>query len=601
MKKKILAGIIICFVLQSFNALKVNAEHLVPEAGAINTHDLDTLRKFEAEKQIEEDFKKFQDTEENKVKEEKEKQKKKEKKKVVKAKVEEYATKGVYLENIEVSPSEILTEEEIKNIIEEYSQTNVTFEQLQEIVQKINKLYLDKGFVTARAYIPEQTIENNKVKIELIEGKVGEVTVKGNRWTKTNYIKKRLNAKEGTIFNITDLEKSMTLFNRYTDGINITGNLTRGQKQLGTTDIEIEAHEKSPFHVTAMMDNAGRYTIGKYRAGLMLQDDSLFGMRDKLTLGAYASRYSVTPFADYNIPVNKKDGRIGFSFSSSNSKVGYGDYRIFNIRSRSQNYSIYFHQPIIRKSYMELSSTTSLEYKQATTRFEKEDLYTDRIPSAKTGLNFRYDTKRGIWYLNQSVSYAAPLFQSDINYFKIEGSVLRLHDFGHGVIGQLRANYQVIPKNVVPYADQMTVGGVATVRGFSEGLLIGRSGYLVSGELLFPLAPRTRVDKKTKEVKNFIGNYLKGFVFVDHAMVFPYKGDGAGSEGYNKDDVLLSIGTGIRIQLPGDLFIRLSWGIPLMRNRFDDTSWGRFHIEMSLSPDFDKIVKMRKPKNVEKI
>jgi len=70
MKKKILAGIIICFVLQSFNMLKVNAELLVPEARAINTHDLDTLRKFEAEKQIEQDFKKFQDTEENKVKEE---------------------------------------------------------------------------------------------------------------------------------------------------------------------------------------------------------------------------------------------------------------------------------------------------------------------------------------------------------------------------------------------------------------------------------------------------------------------------------------------------------------------------------------------------
>ena len=94
---------------------------------------------------------------------------------------------------------------------------------------------------------------------------------------------------------------------------------------------------------------------------------------------------------------------------------------------------------------MELSSITSLEYKQATTSFDGHDLYTDKIPSAKTGLNFRYDTKRGIWYLNQSVGYAFPIFQSDINYVKIEGGVLRLHDFGHGVVGQLRANYQVIP------------------------------------------------------------------------------------------------------------------------------------------------------------
>ena len=85
-------------------------------------------------------------------------------------------------------------------------------------------------------------------------------------------------------------------------------------------------------------------------------------------------------------------------------------------------------------------------------------------------------------------------------------------------------------------------------------------------------------------------------------MVFPYKGNGTGSEGYNKDDVLLSIGLGTRINLPGDLSIRLSWGFPLMKNKYEaPQSWGRFHIEMSLSPDFDAIVRLRKPKNVEKV
>ena len=185
-----------------------------------------------------------------------------------------------------------------------------------------------------------------------------------------------------------------------------------------------------------------------------------------------------------------------------------------------------------------------------------------------------------------SVGYAMPLFDRAINYVKIEGGALRLHDFGHGVVGQLRANYQVIPKDDVPYADQFTIGGLASVRGYSEGLLIGRSGYVVSGELLFPLAPRTRVDKKTNEVKNFIGNYVKGFIFCDHGMVFPYKGTGFGA----------------RINLPGDLSLRLAWGIPLMRNKFETPpTCGRFHFELSLSPDIDALVKLRKPKNTENL
>ena len=79
-------------------------------------------------------------------------------------------------------------------------------------------------------------------------------------------------------------------------------------------------------------------------------------------------------------------------------------------------------------------------------------------------------------------------------------------------------------------------------------------------------------------------------------MVFRYKGSRSGLEGYDRNDVLLSTGTGIRINLPGDLSIRLTWGIPLMRNNYESSPWGRFHFEMSLSPDFDAIVKLRKPK-----
>ncbi|MCR5261858.1 MAG: hypothetical protein K6C94_08495 [Candidatus Gastranaerophilales bacterium] len=81
MKKTILSIFILCLVLQGFNTPQAKAELPIPEAGAINTHDLDTLRKFEAEKQIEQDFQKFQDTEENQIKEEKDKSKKKKKKK----------------------------------------------------------------------------------------------------------------------------------------------------------------------------------------------------------------------------------------------------------------------------------------------------------------------------------------------------------------------------------------------------------------------------------------------------------------------------------------------------------------------------------------
>ena len=368
MKKNYLIALICCVATQmpSFAVPEI-APNVIPQAGVINTHDIETLRKHQIEKQVQEDFQNYKKRKkEGNIKPEPQK---KIKTKVIKAKTEEYATKGVYLENINVSSSQILTEQEIKNIIEDYTQTNIKFEQLQEIINRLNKLYLEKGFVTARAYIPEQTIENETVRIELLEGKIGDVSIYDNKWTRTKYINDRLGLKKGDLFNIQTLEQNLMIFNRYNDNIELNGSLTAGKSEIGTTDININTKEKLPFHLTALMDNAGRTTIGKFRGGLMLQDDSLFGYRDKLTIGAYANQYSVTPFADYNVPVNKKDGRVGFGFSSSNTKIGHGPYSIFNIKSRSQNYSLYYTQPLYRRPWTELSSTTSIAYKRAITSF----------------------------------------------------------------------------------------------------------------------------------------------------------------------------------------------------------------------------------------
>lgn len=77
------------------------------------------------------------------------------------------------------------------------------------------------------------------------------------------------------------------------------------------------------------MDNAGRYTTGRIRGGAMIYADSLFHNRDKMSIGSYFSGGATSPFFDYNIPVNKKDGRVGFLFTSTFAKLKYGSLCTF--------------------------------------------------------------------------------------------------------------------------------------------------------------------------------------------------------------------------------------------------------------------------------
>ena len=515
--------------------------------------------------------------------------------------VQDIDTNGVFINSVDVAPSEILTKEEINSIVQPIVGRNVFISDIQKVIDQLNNLYAQKGFVTAKAFLPEQTVQNGNIHIELIESKVGNISVEQNKWTRTKYITDRIEQQPGQLFDIVELEQDILDFNRYNEGVNLTANLTAGTTP-GTTDIAIKANENFPFHVVGIMDNAGRYQTGHLRGGAMIYADSLFHNRDRLSLGSYFSGGAISPFADYNFPVNKKDGRVGFMYASTFAKIKWGPLTDLDLKSKSYIYSLYYSQPLVRKPGFELKSYLAGNYKRARTSIFDDliDLGVDEITSVDLALNLRKDTKYGIWYANQGVSMAFPIFDSQSSYVKINGSAVRLHDFSHGVIGQLRGNYQVIPNDKhIPYLDQFQVGGLATVRGYSEGILMGKNGYYLSGELMFPLLAREITSPRSGEYVPFIGKYVKGAVFADHAGVFPTHRE----DYYDGSYFLASVGMGLRVQLPGDLSARLYWGYPLINNAYEtDRKYGRFHFELTLEPNLDALLRSRStaPQRVEK-
>ena len=115
LNKKCLLILSCCFVLQA-SALAIDVPmNIVPQAGTMNAHDLQNIEQRRIEYQVEKDYKNF---EKNKKEKQQEQEKIKNKNiEVEKATAEEYATKGVYISKIIVSPSEILTSTFIFNSV----------------------------------------------------------------------------------------------------------------------------------------------------------------------------------------------------------------------------------------------------------------------------------------------------------------------------------------------------------------------------------------------------------------------------------------------------------------------------------------------------
>lgn len=141
------------------------------------------------------------------------------------------------LQKVETNPSAILTKAEIAKITSSYEGKNVNIGDLQKMVSEIDALYKQKGYITAGAFLPPQDVHSGVVRVELVEGRVGRVTVTGDKHTDASYYTRRTGLKPGDLVDMGPLEKSLVRFNQTNDA-QVRAVLAAGSK-FGTTDVNL--------------------------------------------------------------------------------------------------------------------------------------------------------------------------------------------------------------------------------------------------------------------------------------------------------------------------------------------------------------------------
>ena len=474
----------------------------------------------------------------------------------------------ILFEKVRVSESEILSEEEILGIVGECTEKYSGMELLNAIVSRINELYREKGYPNAIAYVPEQTIEDGTVLIELIEGRAGTVTVSGSRYTTDRFILRSLDIDMENVLNLSELERKLLAFNRWNTGIDLTCTLNPGKDKPGTTDIDVLVTESHPTGAYATVDNYATEATGGYRAGIHFVSNSLSHNRDSLLAGAYANLYSQSFYTDYNFPFFGKlafeETRLGVRGSYSRSKAGKGSASLFDIRSNSFSGSAYMNTVVNRTPDRNISVLLNASYSQTSTKAMDTQLSTESVVSGRLGVSSSFIIRN--LYLSASAGFTAgkPLQSANSTdfYWKFDASVyarLALADVGFISIS---ASGQLMPFNdLVPNQELMYAGGSNSVRGYSEGCAWGKSGYTANAELHFMLPGSTRSSI---------------FAFADHAGVFPYPDTG--------DNYLFSIGAGLDIYIGNIFHVKAAVGCPLIEIYQDSRSEGyRFCLSATFS------------------
>jgi hemolysin activation/secretion protein len=480
----------------------------------------------------------------------------------------------IMIQDIVVEGNTLLTSSEMNKVISQYEGKEESFVDLREMADKLTQIYRDKGYITSKFYIPPQTIKDGVVTVKASEGLVGQISLSGNKYFGPWAINNRINLTPGEPFRVNDLRQSMYRINSNPD-LKIKSTLMAG-KDPGTTDIQIEAKENFPVHLTGFYDNLGRRLIGTQRGGVTVASNNFFGLGDRInnTMSWSGRSFGVTNH--YEVPLGKTPLRMGFDYSHSRLKLGK-EFEELKVRGYATYYSPYISADLYQSDRYKVSIDVPFDFVNTRTTILGEQFQEDRIRLLRPSLNFEeYDSQGNTFWRNEfgvgMNLFGATLGDRVLNsraeagskFFRWTTFLTRTQRLPLGTYGIFRTIAQLTPDRLHS-SQQVQVGGAFTVRGYKEGRLIGDNALVTSAEwripaYIFPASwtiPKTNV--KLRENIQFVGFTDFGAVWTNR----PVPGVGA-------SDYVLGAGFGIRARLTQYMVARVDMGFPLLRQAPDN-------------------------------
>lgn len=473
------------------------------------------------------------------------------------------------IKKINVTGVTLLLEKQIKDIITPYENKELSVKEMQKVADLITDVYRQKGYITSRAYLPPQRIENNILDITVIEGKMGNIQVKGNRYFKTKLIASKITLEKGKPFNYNTLRRNLSKINEQPDRT-ARAVVTPGQEP-GATDVILEVKDRLPIHLGFDWDNFGSRYIERDRYSVKFSHNNLLGFDDKLTFQyqlAQASHYFLKGIR-YLFPISE-DTAIGALATFSRVKLGK-ELEDSDARGKSNIYGLFLNQSLINTENTDLTLNLGFDYKDITNYQNQSVSSHDRLRNAKVGLDIDLTDNFGRSIISDEVDVGIPntmggLGQKDINasrsgsggkFVKNSINLLRLQKMPFSSTLLWKNQIQTSPY-ILTSAEQFQLGGIANVRGYPPAEVVGDSGYAMTWEWTFPpyFLPRNikvpLSKAKLYDALRFAGFYDWGNTRLRRPI---------GTEEKNK--TLRSAGCGIRLNLPEDFSIRVDLAWPL--------------------------------------
>ncbi|MEM7792861.1 MAG: ShlB/FhaC/HecB family hemolysin secretion/activation protein [Cyanobacteria bacterium P01_C01_bin.118] len=464
-----------------------------------------------------------------------------------------------FLANEIVVVGNTVLQSEIDQQVACYEGQEIRLSDLFNLRSRITKLYLEAGYITSGAFVPNnQELTAGVVQIQVIEGEIEDLQINGLTRLRQSYVRNQLTRAISTPLNQRNLEEGLQLLQIDPALERVNAELTAGNGP-GKSLLILDLQEADTFTLSLGTDNYRSPSIGSVGANIGLTVRHPLGVGDTLT-----ASYGVTDGLDlydvsYAIPVNSRDGTLRFGASNSDSRIVQDDFRDVGIRSETTTLSAGFRQPIVQTPSEEFALGLDFDWKRS------ESFILDDIPfsfslgpeegkSQVSALRFYQDwVKRSqsrVLAARSQFSVGIDAFDATVNdsgidgrFFSWLGQFQWIEQVSPRFLVLTRVGAQLTPDALLPI-ERFSLGGIGTVRGYSQNQLVTDNAITGSVEFRIPV---------TKD--------------PNKVQITPFLDAGIGWNNQIPDpdpSFLAGLGVGVRWAINPDLSLRLDYGIPLV-------------------------------------
>ncbi len=460
---------------------------------------------------------------------------------------------------------------------------------LASIAQVVETFLRQNDFPLATVQIPDRRLDGGTLRLAVLLGKFREIRIRGNRWFSESLLRNKLDIQSGEVIRISDLERAInwtnaSAFRKIRAHIDPIPNTNEANLIIGVD-------ERLPLRLTASLDNGGNEAIGEKRGIAGITYGNMWGLDHDLSYQFVTTdKYPVYRGhgLNYRAPLPWKH-TVHASVSYSRARPEFYD-GLFVQDGENLNADLRY-SAVLRRGENPVEGFLGLNFKQSNNNLEFGG---SEVQSSKAdtfqftaGVSGMRRDRHGGWILSLSLN-GSPGNLNSRNTDSVYGNVRiganpayvygnlslqRVLALGKGWELNARGVLQKSSTNLLSN-EQLSIGGAATVRGFTENTYIGDEGFVASTEVATPYfkrklpfvsAARPPIDYRWLAFFDTAHVKRKHVLPIDRTF-----------------DPLASVGFGLRASLPPHLQLTADYGYQLARVPFAEGR-GRLHVKLLFS------------------